>query len=157
MAKKERSTQRQEMIAAYLQCRSDCYLPTKEALDALLDLNVDKASFFCEIASFPHEWFDDFLPALNWWRAVGDVALETSLDQNELGPDPALKEQRHTLSRLLADVLQAFLPALQESSPYSAEFASNGDEAIELLKRYRLYTRAVEQLVLHVWPMITID
>lgn len=131
-------------------------MPTSEDLDALLDLDIDRVSFFSEVAPEPYEWFDEFLPSLNWWRSLGDLALETSIDEGDFGPDLSLQEQREGLLRLLTEVLLAFVPAQQETSAYSEAWGCGGPATLDLLKRYRLYTRAVEQLVAQVWPELAV-
>lgn len=65
---------RQAQAIALLDERPDSFLPEAEDLDQLLGGKItDKLETnLLEKAM----WFDDILPAINWWRAVSDLALE---------------------------------------------------------------------------------
>lgn len=171
MAKQKRSTEsavlistpteQQQLAASLLARRDDEYMPSTRELDGLVDGKLSSEDFL-DLAPETHEWFDGFLPALNWWRQLGDRALENDSEGADLekwfGPNPALEEERSRLKALLPKVLHAFAQAQLETSPYSADWSRCGSKAaLELLKAYRLYTREVEKAVSKAWPSIGVE
>lgn len=145
---------KKNLLLEHLAARPDRYLPTGEEIDQIIGGTMPDHDV---IIVHRHEWFDDFLPALNWFRMLSDLALEGH-NPKEFeftdGPNPMFAGQRRELSRLLTEVLVAFGPAHQESSAYSADWLLNRNATIEMLKRYRLYTRYVEQFTLEVFPTL---
>jgi hypothetical protein len=164
-------TELQKLAAHLLTNRFDAYLPTGEELDAMFSEHITdldqwvftiqhghhalllKSMFESLVEN--HCWFDDFLPSLNWWRMLASAALEghnPESGEDQFGPHPTFWHHRETLSRLLRDVMLAYVPAEQELSAYSKDWRDKRAATIELLKRYRLYTRYVESFAMEVWP-----
>ena len=150
----------QTTIAAMLADRPDCYLPKRSDLDKLsAGIPTEDELYEWGIAE-NWEWFDGFLEVLNWWRTIAAVALEGHNEGYEFGPNPAFAHHREELSRILMEVMVAYVPAEHETSPYTEDWKDFGcltdtrKSTIELLKRYRVYTRYVESFVIEVWPDI---
>jgi hypothetical protein len=125
----------------------DSYMPTNEELDHRFD----------DCISDSHSWFRSFLKVLGAWIEISDLALE-SRNPNTLdfqhGPNPSFSPRRQELSGLLEAVMVAYEPAHKESSPYSADWATRCEATRELMKRYRLYTKCVQEFAREVWPGI---
>jgi hypothetical protein len=95
------------------------------------------------------DWIDDFMPTLNWWIVLSDIAFEG-------GNPPATAHHRKALSGLLVDVFMAYEPAHQEANSY-AEKWPDGTATLELVKKYRTYTRYVTAFALEVWPDLILE
>jgi hypothetical protein len=98
-------------------------------------------------------WFDHILESLNWWWLVSDTVLCSKWESGDkLCPEPAFANHREALLKLLDDTLTAFVPALQESHHFTADWIRKGEATRELLKKYRMYTRYVSTFAQEVWP-----
>jgi hypothetical protein len=108
-----------------------------EELDRIADgaaTEEDRGDVICEV-----QWFEGFLDSVDWWStAVGSLLRK----HHKFGssPDPASAEQGEEIFRLLGDVLMAYVPAKREWI-YADEL--DREASMELLKRYRLFTRYV--------------
>ncbi len=141
----------QGRIVGLLGARPDRYLPASKDLDNLL--NGEMTSGLADSLMERHIWFDCFLESVEFWRRVSDQVLEIrNLEGDEFGPNPAFLRQRAELSRLLGDVMAGYVPAVQESSPYSADWCIRMEATEDLLKRYRRYSRYVEEFTIEMWP-----
>jgi hypothetical protein len=116
-----------------------------------------KAQEVSEVMDFSF-WFDDFMPSLNWWREVSDSLLHSKDVDLTLPPEPSFAAHRQTLSKLLNDTLSAFSPAWQVGCYVSDDWLENGRATLlELLKRYRLFTRYVCALAQEIWPDVNLE
>ncbi|HTV54037.1 MAG TPA: hypothetical protein VMI06_03900 [Terriglobia bacterium] len=93
------------------------------------------------------------LPSLDWWRQVAACLAQVGQD-DDLNPSATLKPCRQKLLSLLDDTLRAYVSA--ESQGPSYEY-SDGDATLELLRRYRLYTRYIVELAQRTWPLANLD
>jgi hypothetical protein len=73
------------------------------------------------------------LPALNWWIELAE-ALSTFQKRGA---------ERARLLPLLNDVLSSYTNAVAEGICYSTHLTGRAPASMELVKRYRLYTRSV--------------
>ncbi len=144
----------QKRIAHLLADRPDAYLPENDNLDRVVDGNLtleQLADQLAETGQYTFDWFDDILPAIDWWRQLADIALQ-SQTPGGFGPSSKFSEQGETLSGLLRGVLVASVEAHRESSAYRKNWGDPGPATFEFLHRYRTYTRYVEGFVLKVFP-----
>ena len=160
------TTHSQEHIASLLADRPDAYLPENVVLDQIVDgtITFDKLRAEIGIDFDPHAWyeepycwFDSFLEAVDWWRELADVALESEESQSTIrcfGPRPQFAKHRKILSNLLREVLSTYVDAHEETSPYCEDWAVLGSATLEFLHRYRTFTKYIESFVLEVFPEI---
>jgi len=87
-------------------------------------------------------WLSDLLPALNWWIDVASILSTFQEIRNERG---------ETLP-LLNEALSSYTAALAEGAIYGAGPGRSYPASMELLKRYRLYTRSVCALAQQICP-----
>jgi hypothetical protein len=145
--------------------RPDFYLPSDELLDFLLDHQIDTAEhlkllFDRKVARYLHEriccpgeWFDDLLPALQWWIDLSDMALDSRTTSEKcLEVNPEFAAQRAVFSEHLTGVMVAYMPAKRQISPYG-DLTAYGpyDAIIELLRRYWTFVREVQAFARKVW------
>lgn len=102
-------------------------------------------------------WFDDFLAILNWWRSVSEVLLGSTEAGDDLRPEPAFSHHRQALVKLMGDVMEAFVPAIQEGHTYSGDWMNVFTASQELVKRYRLYTRYVCAFAQELFPDVNME
>ena len=131
------------------------HLPEDKELDQILNgIMTDR---FLSFLIDKEDWIYCFLPSLNWWMEMSDLALyglNPDSGDFRFAPNPALTDHRLQLSLLLNDVMEAFGPARLEFPQYTPESANRQAKTITLLKCYRRYTKEVFKLVEKVWPDI---
>ena len=93
------------------------------------------------------------LPALDWWIWVTD-SLNQGRSMNGAFAEAEFEEQRAKLLFLLDDVLSSYTAALAEGPIYSACHTNGHSAGLELMKRYRIYTRYVCAFAQDVWPAV---
>jgi hypothetical protein len=91
------------------------------------------------------------LPALDWWIWVAD-SLNLGRSMNGAFAEAEFEEQRAKLLFLLDDVLSSYTAALAEGPIYSGCRSSSYSAGLELLKRYRQFTRYVCAYAREMWP-----
>lgn len=94
------------------------------------------------------------LPSIDWWVGIS-TCLSFGRSAAGIYGDPAFKKQRDRLLPLLNDTLTSYAPALAVTQRYSD--SDGGAASLELLKRYRLFTRAVCEFARDVWPDVKLD
>ena len=107
----------------------------------------DEGDVICEI-----DWFGGFLDSVNWWRSAAESLLMSNKCMSS--PDPDFAEQGEEIFRLLGDVLMAYVPAQREW--IYADDQERG-ASMELLKRYRLFTRYVCAFARELFPGTSYD
>jgi hypothetical protein len=162
---------RKQEVALHLAERPDAYLPSPQELDLAIEFNISSvddsliltlpaycnriASRLLDRMSDFYIWFDAFSPSVEWFRKLGDCALEGRNPEDrdrKFGPNPAFAAQRQELTRLQANIYPAFILAQQDLSPYSNDWTDARGAAFAMMKEYRLYTRYVNAFALEVWP-----
>jgi hypothetical protein len=94
------------------------------------------------------------LPSIDWWAGISTCL---SLGRSTAGNygDPAFEEHRKRILPLLNDLLTSYAPALAATMCYSGSYG--GAVSLELLKRYRIFTRAVCDFARDVWPGVNLE
>jgi hypothetical protein len=99
-------------------------------------------------------YLQGMLSAIDWWTDVAqDIAggngMKAEFDV------AGLEGQKHNVTALLNDVLCSYAAAFAETPYYSDDLTSCRIPAgMELLKRYRLFTRYVCSFANEVWPSV---
>jgi hypothetical protein len=117
-----------------------------ETLDRIADgvpTADDEGDVICDV-----EWFGGFLNSVNWWSSAAESLLRKHY-RHGTSPDPAFAEQGEEIFRLLGDVLMAYVPA-QREWVYADDL--DREASMELLKRYRLFTRYVCAFAQELFP-----
>lgn len=99
-------------------------------------------------------YLDGVLPCLNWWIGVAE-GLTFGRSIEGTWADPTFEGQRKKLLTLLNDTLSSYAAALAVTLHYSKY--SPSESGLELLKRYRIYTRAVCDFAREVWPEVNLE
>jgi hypothetical protein len=96
-------------------------------------------------------YLKNVLPAIDWWTDVAlDVAGGNGMEDEYY--TPAYDAQKNGLLALLNDALSSYTAALTETALHrDSERIPAG---MELLKRYRLFTRYVCAFAQEVWPNV---
>jgi hypothetical protein len=94
------------------------------------------------------------LPSIDWWAGIS-TCLSLGRSTAGIYGDPACEEHRKRILPLLNDVLTSYAPALAVTQLYSDSYG--GAASMELLKRYRIFTRAVCDFAHDVWPDVDLD
>jgi hypothetical protein len=126
-----------------------------DELDAIADEEIYEDLRYSMMARY--DWFEDFLPVLNWWMSVSDSLLGSTEAGDELRPEPTFFHHRQALAKLMGGVMEAFVPAMQEGQFYSEGWAEVATASQELLKRYRLYTRYVCCFAQELFPNVNLE
>jgi hypothetical protein len=134
-----------EYIAAHLLSRTWIQVQLADAVG-----KMDSEDLTGEIDHYT--WFSDLLPAVNWWQDLADNCLHGPDGDGSGGANPKLAKQGENLSLLLSDVLTAYVKAHRESPAYTDDWGNVGPGMMQFLNCYRLYTRAVEAVVVEVFP-----
>jgi hypothetical protein len=77
-------------------------------------------------------------------------------DKTLLLPRPDNEKERNEICKLLSDVYGAYVPALKSGYSFDRNWDDNG-AGLNLLKRYRLFTRSVCTLAQQVWPQANME
>lgn len=150
--------------APNLRRRPDFYMPSDESLDFLLDQQIESpealeplidrkaASDLNDSITMPWDWFSNFLEALQWRIDLSRMALDSRTPSGDsLGVNPEFAGQRAEFSRLLADVMAAYVPAMTSTTPYNKSDGSGDAALLELLRRYWVFNRRVMAFAREVW------
>jgi hypothetical protein len=97
-------------------------------------------------------YFDQILPSLEWWIDIMRALSWGGNDPNDIDIQPAFEKQKANLLKLLKRVLSGYAEALAEDSYFSGSDSRRAPASIELVKRYRLFTRAVCAVAQDLWP-----
>ena len=97
-------------------------------------------------------YLEHVLPAINWWVEVNKSLLWESGIERDVVLEPALEEERSRILGLLNNVLASYTAALEEGPFYAPLEIIRTPAGMELLKRYRLFTRAVGAFAKQLWP-----
>jgi hypothetical protein len=97
-------------------------------------------------------YFDQILPSLDWWIDIMKALSCGGDDPNDIDFQPVFEKKKANLLKLLKRVLSAYAEALAEDSYFSGSNSKRAPASIELIKRYRLFTRAVCALAQELWP-----
>ena len=97
----------------------------------------------------------ELLPSIDWWVGLS-ICPSSGRRARGIDGDPALRELWERLLPLLNDVLANYAPALASMRIYSGH-GDDGAAHIELLRRYRIYTRAVCDFARYAWPNVNLD
>jgi hypothetical protein len=150
----------QEEAARMLLHRPDIGLPSDQELDKLLECQELPDCLYGEGFGFDEvfTWFDDVPESISWWMRLANLAMEKpgSGVNREYSPNPKLSDRRKELSGLLARAMEAVAPANDEMAIYGMR-AYPLHVTVDLMRRYRLYTRQVEALLFEVWQGINKD
>jgi hypothetical protein len=106
------------------------------------------------------------LPAIDWWTDVMRAIATGGYDADDIDYQPAFSRRKSELMGLLNDALSCYASALAEDCNFGTpeedyEFETlNADNkprkknpaTVELLRRYRIYTRAVCSVAKEAWP-----
>jgi hypothetical protein len=96
----------------------------------------------------------DILRSIDWWVGISTCPPH-GRSVRGIDGDPAFEEQWEQLLHLLNDVFASYTPALDAMQRYSRSgVAASAAADIELLRRYRIYTRAVCDFARDVWPHV---
>jgi hypothetical protein len=143
----------QKHTVIHLANRPSSNIPSDEELDDLVnglsdsEIETDLAGYISDLEAY--NWFEDFLPALNWWTILSDFPFYGA-------NSPGLAKRDGELSQLLTDVMVAFQPAHKEARSYADHWPGLGVNIVNLLKKYRLYTRCVSALIRETWPDLNV-
>jgi hypothetical protein len=101
------------------------------------------------------------LPAIDWWTGALKAMSNAGYDEDDIRYEPALERQKSKLLGLLNDALCCYASAVAEdshfSNPDSDILCREKPATVELLRRYRIYTRAVCALAKEAWPKADLD
>jgi hypothetical protein len=99
------------------------------------------------------------LPAIDWWTDVLKAMSNGGYDEENIGYQPALERQKPKLLELLNDALCCYASAVAEDGHFCADSDTfeKKPATVELLRRYRIYTRAVCAVAKEAWPMADLD
>jgi len=99
-------------------------------------------------------YLSGLLPRLNWW--IG-ISSDLSVGRSVAGVfgDPMFERQRDALLPLLQEVLSCYPAAVAAAQRFSG--LDGGIACLELLKRYRIFTRAVCDFAREVWPDVNLE
>jgi hypothetical protein len=103
------------------------------------------------------QYLVEILPSLGWWVKVTMALSYSGYAQDLLDFEPVFEREKTKLLELLSDVLSSFAAALAENTSFSNSSSKLAPASIELLKRYRLYTRAVCDVAEEAWPIVDLD
>jgi len=95
-------------------------------------------------------YLHSILPAIEWWIGVTN-ALALGRGKRWVVENPRFEKRKSKLLQLLNDALSSYAAALAEGI-YFSESLERSPAGVELLKRYRLYTRAVCATAQKIWP-----
>ena len=101
-------------------------------------------------------YMHEILPSLVWWINVSQALSLRRFD----GPShiqPVFDKHKDKLIKVLNDALSQYALALAETNEYRGVHPEGAPASIELIKRYRLYTRAVCAVAQKVWPAVDLD
>jgi hypothetical protein len=101
-------------------------------------------------------YMQEILSAIEWWISVADCLLCGTGIKSKFA-DAEFEEQRTKLLSLLNDVLSSYSAALAEGTFYSRHNSLRVPAGVELLKRYRLYTRYVCAFARETWPDVNFE
>jgi hypothetical protein len=138
-----------------LQCLAECAgrLPhmtfTVDELDAIVE---GKDTEDLESSCADGCYLGAVLPAIDWWLDVAqDIASGNGMKQDHC--TPAYEEQKHNLLALLNEVLSSYAAAFAEAG-LSFTDSLRIPAGMEMLRRYRLFTRYVCAFAKEVWPEV---
>jgi hypothetical protein len=97
-------------------------------------------------------YFDQILPSLEWWIDIMRALSWGGNDPNDVDVQPGFEKQKANLLKLLKRVLSGYAEALAEDSYFSGSDSRRAPASIELVKRYRLFTRAICAVAQDLWP-----
>jgi hypothetical protein len=143
-------------ITALAERRDDLphFILTIDELDEIVEgKNADAME-----SSFPGgSYLLDVLPALDWWvECTKALSLGKSTDWIDF--HPVFEREKSKLIELLNDALSSYAAALAEASFYSdTKFGQAAPAGLELLRKYRLYTRHVCAVAREMWPDVNLD
>lgn len=122
-----------------------------DMLDAILDGKEDTATI--EAGFVAGCYLHSILPALDWWIDISK-AFSLGSHTGSAGHDRRFEKNKAKLLKLLNDALCSYTAALSETGDFSEPLSLRTPAALELLKRYRLYTRAVCATAQKIWPNV---
>jgi hypothetical protein len=97
-------------------------------------------------------YLQGMLPAIKWWLDVAqDMAGGNGMKHDFC--TPAYQDQKHYLLALLNDVLSGYAAAFAEAG-LSFSASPRIPAGMEMLKRYRLFTRYACAFAQEVWPEV---
>jgi hypothetical protein len=122
---------------------------TVDELDAIVEgKDTEKLESSCADGIY----LQDMLPAINWWLDVAqDIAGGNGMKHDFWMP--AHEDQKHNLLALLNDLLSSYAAAFAEAG-LSFSASPRIPAGMEMLKRYRLFTRYVCAFAKEVWPEV---
>jgi hypothetical protein len=101
------------------------------------------------------------LTAIGWWTDVMTAITFGGYDSDDIDFQPAFLQRKSELMGLLNDALSCYASALAEDcyfeTPGSARKSTKNTATVELLRRYRIYTRAVCSVAKDAWPEGDLD
>jgi hypothetical protein len=128
---------------------------TLDELDAIVEgNNTEDLESSCGDGFYLHS----ILSAINWWTNVAqDIAGGNGMEAKFVVPE--YEGQKRTVIALLNDVLSSYAAAFAESPYYCSDDVSSGrvPAGMELMKRYRLFTRYVCAFAKEVWPDVNLE
>jgi hypothetical protein len=97
-------------------------------------------------------YLDAVLPSIDWWLDVaGDMVGGNGMEHDF--SMPGYEDQKQNLTALLHDVLSSYAAAVAESG-LSMSASNRIPAGMEMLRRYRLFTRYVCSFAQEVWPEV---
>ncbi len=122
---------------------------TVDELDAIVEGR--QAEYF-EADYADGNYLDCILPAIDWWMYVASVvAGGNGMEHNRW--TTAYEDKKRNLIALLNDVLSCYAAAFAESG-LSLSASDRIPAGMEMLKRYRLFTRYVCAFAKEVWSNV---
>jgi hypothetical protein len=95
-------------------------------------------------------YLDAVLPTIDWWLDVASDMVGGNGMEHDFSM-PGYEDQKQNLTTLLHDVLSSYAAAVAESG-LSFSASDRIPAGMEMLKRYRLFTRYVCSFAQEVWP-----
>ena len=138
--------------------RPDAYMPKSEHLDQLV--NGELTAKLPGKLQLWTEWVFGFNDSMLWYESLYCCALTELKERDPEKAEPEIERRLAELTLLSGEAFEAYAPAREEN--YKDLLTNSTSEmpitaTLELARRYRLYTRYVESLVMEVWPEINRD
>lgn len=134
------------------QWRADALVLDRNLLDRIVDGKAITDREVDEVLHWP-DWALRIGDAVEWWNDLARVALEDLLERNR--DEANISQRLETMAALEGEVWAALAKARpHQFKDLVAGFEGKDSEpsSRELAKRYRLFTRHIEGLMLEVYP-----
>jgi hypothetical protein len=141
-------------LAQHLEARETYFPFSIDQLDRIADGKMDDEE---DVLTEEFAWLKDLRTCLGWWEDTATGLLDAhEPEHSQLLPRTDTEKERNEVCELLSDVYGAYVPALKSGYSFDRNWDDNGAR-LNLLKRYRLFTRCVCTLAQQVWPGVNMD